>query len=259
MVALRRLLSYRARGAMSQRTNILFVSGLLALALFGVAAAGPLEDGNAAYRRGDYAAAMQILRPLAEQGNAIAQYNLGVMYEHGQGVAQNYAEAVKQYRLAADQGLAYAQNNLGHMYDEGRGVAENYPNALKWYRLAADQGSPDAQHKIGFLFALGYGVPQSDVEAVKWFQLATDRGNLNGQYALGNHYALGEGVPQNYIYAYMWLSLVAAASSDIIKVINARDYVAAKMTPDQMPRRSGWRESGSRRGEGSVGPRSRDA
>jgi uncharacterized protein len=123
-------------------------------------------------------------------------------------------------------------------FSAGRALADRVedregPEAMKWYRLAADQGSPEAQYDIGILFSFGYGVPRNDAEAVKWFQLAADQGNLNGQYALGNSYALGEGVPQNYIYAYMWLSLVAAVNSDI-KAINSRDYVAAKMTPDQI-------------------------
>src|SRR5271165_3620340 len=76
----------RGGGAMKRRTNILLVGILLAFAQFGPAAAGPLEDSEAAYQKGDYAAALQILRPLAEQGNAIAQYDLGLMYDSGQGV-----------------------------------------------------------------------------------------------------------------------------------------------------------------------------
>jgi hypothetical protein len=63
------------------------VSGLLALALFGVAAVGQLQDGAAAYEHGDYAEALR----LAVQGDARAQSNLGVMYEHGRGVPQDYA------------------------------------------------------------------------------------------------------------------------------------------------------------------------
>src|SRR5674476_1660187 len=71
--------------------------------------AGPLEDGITAYRSGDYATALRILRPLAEQGNAAAQFNLGSMYAHGQGVTQDYREVVKWYRLGAEQGSSTAQ------------------------------------------------------------------------------------------------------------------------------------------------------
>ena len=72
------------------------------------------EDGLAAAQRGDYATALKLLRPLAEQGHADAQHNLGVMYINGRGVPQDYAEAVKWFRLAAEQGHAVAQYNLGN-------------------------------------------------------------------------------------------------------------------------------------------------
>ncbi len=73
------------------------------------------SDGVAAYDRGDYATAFSEWKPLAEQGNAGAQFNLGVMYYKGRGVPQDYAEAVKWYRKAAEQGNAGAQFNLGHV------------------------------------------------------------------------------------------------------------------------------------------------
>ncbi len=103
-------------------------------------AAGPLDEGEAAYDRGDYATAVRLWRPLAEQGVVTAQNNLGVMYEKGEGVPQDYAEAVKWYRLAAEQGYAIAQFNLGFVYAEGQGVPQDYALAVKWYRLAAEQG-----------------------------------------------------------------------------------------------------------------------
>ena len=68
----------------------------------------------------DYAEAVKWYRLAAEQGDAVAQYNLGVMYDNGQGVPQDYAEAVKWYRLAAEQGYAHAQRNLGVMYDKAK-------------------------------------------------------------------------------------------------------------------------------------------
>ncbi|PAX24878.1 hypothetical protein CKX34_01650, partial [Neisseria gonorrhoeae] len=61
----------------------------------------------------------------AEQGNAAAQFNLGVMYENGQGVRQDYVQAVQWYRKASEQGDAQAQYNLGLMYYDGRGVRQD--------------------------------------------------------------------------------------------------------------------------------------
>ena len=103
----------------------------------GVASAGPLEYGLAAYDRADYATALKLFQPLAEEGNAAAQYHLGLMYYLGQGVARDYKEAVKWYRLAAEQGYAVAQHNLGLIYKYGQGIARDYVRAYMWIDLAA--------------------------------------------------------------------------------------------------------------------------
>lgn len=73
----------------------------LAMGLFGAAVAGPLDDGDAAFNRGDFASALQIWRPLADRGGAIAQHSLGVMYARGEGVTQDYVQAYKWLDLAA--------------------------------------------------------------------------------------------------------------------------------------------------------------
>jgi len=104
---------------------------LAGMMLAGTALARPFEGAVAAHKRGDYATALRLFQPLADQGNATAQGNLGVMYDAGQGVPQNYAEAAKWSRKAADQGHANAQFNLGVMYDDGQGVPHNYAEARK--------------------------------------------------------------------------------------------------------------------------------
>jgi uncharacterized protein len=118
--------------------------GLVLTISGGVVLAGPFEDGIAAIGKGDYATALRLLRPLAEQGDAKAQISLGAMYAGGQGVAQDYREAVKWYRSAAEQGIASAQIVLGGMYADGRGVAQNYLRAHMWFNLAALKLSGDA-------------------------------------------------------------------------------------------------------------------
>ena len=149
---------------------------LLVLSFATSVAAGPLEDATAAYARGDYATALRFIRPQADQGNAKAQYNLGLMYDKGQGVPQNFAEALKWYRLAALQGHAGARNNIANIYDEGRGIRQNYAAAMKWYRLAAEQGDAEAQFNLGALYAKGRGAPQDYVSAHMWFNLAAAQG-----------------------------------------------------------------------------------
>lgn len=114
---------------------------VLLLSLAAPVAAGPFEDATAAYEKRDYATALRLLRSLADQGDASAQYNLGVMYAKGHGVPQDYAEAAKWYRLAADQGDASAQFNLGIKYADGQGVPQDYVLSHVWFNLSAAQGN----------------------------------------------------------------------------------------------------------------------
>ena len=99
------------------------------------------QQGFEATERGDYQTAFKLWLPLAEQGNAYAQFNLGNMYANGRGVKQDDVEAVKWYRKVAEQGNVYAQFNLGLMYEQGRGVKQDDVEAVKWYRQAAEQGN----------------------------------------------------------------------------------------------------------------------
>ncbi len=131
--------------------------------------------GVAAYKLGAYATALREWRPLAEQGNAKAQYNLGLMYRKGQGVPQDDAEAVGWWRKAAEQGNAGAQNNLGVMYRNGHGVPQDDAEAVGWYRKAAEQGYATAQHNLGVMYGKGLGVPQDHVQAHMWFNIAASR------------------------------------------------------------------------------------
>jgi hypothetical protein len=155
--------------------------GLLVVLAFVVLLAAParagFDEGVAAYKRGDHAAALRELRPLAAQGDARAQSILGLMYGKGQGVAQDHAEAVKWFRLAAEQGNADAQFSLGAMYTEGRGVTQDYAEAVKWYRKAAEQGDADAQFGLGVMYTEDRGVPQDYVRAHMWFNLAATKGD----------------------------------------------------------------------------------
>jgi len=98
------------------------------------------QKGVAAYDSGDFATALREWRPLAEKGDADAQFNLGVMYSKGQGVPQDYKTAVKWYTLAAEQGVASAQTNLGWMYDKGYGVKQDNVYAHMWGNIAASNG-----------------------------------------------------------------------------------------------------------------------
>ncbi len=134
-----------------------------------------INVGVAAYKWGAYGIALREWRPLAEQGNAKAQYNLGLMYRNGHGVPQDDAEAMGWWRKAAEQGNAGAQNNLGVMYRNGHGVPQDDAEAVGWYRKAAEQGYATAQHNLGVMYGKGLGVPLDYAQAHMWFNLVASR------------------------------------------------------------------------------------
>ena len=157
---------------------------VLAIALLvggvSIATAQDFQKGLAAAQAGDYATALKEWKPLAEDGYAVAQYNLGLMYNKGRGVPQDYTEAVKWYRLAAEQGYPKAQAILGLMYSDGEGVLQDYAEAVKWYRLAAEQGDAKAQTNLGYMYDGGQGVLQDSVVAHMWYNIGAANGNELG-------------------------------------------------------------------------------
>ena len=104
-------------------------------------ASADLPKGAIAYKSGDYATILREFRPLAEQGNADAQFMLGGMNNNGQGVPQDYKTAAKWYSLAAEQGDAGSQYSLGLMYGIGKGIIQDFVYAHMWGNLAASNGN----------------------------------------------------------------------------------------------------------------------
>ena len=124
-------------------SGILFLAVALVLVMW---VSGPYEDGQDAYVSGDYAMALRLLLPLAEQGHVDAQNLLGIMYREGHGVLQDHVEAAKWFRLAAEQGFAGAQASLGVTYLEGLGLPQDDVQALMWFNLAASRFPPGEDH-----------------------------------------------------------------------------------------------------------------
>ena len=116
----------------------------LLLGSAGMSWSADFQKGLTSYESGDFATALSEWTPLAKQGYAVAQYNLGLMYADGQGVLQDYKTAAKWYRLSAEQGFASAQTNLGYMYNNGYGVLQDYVRAHMWFNIAASSGDKNA-------------------------------------------------------------------------------------------------------------------
>jgi TPR repeat protein len=142
------------------------------------AIADALSDGAHAYQTGNYSRAMELWRPLAVQGNATAQNNLGMMYLDGKGVKRNVSEAIRWISLSAAAGSALGQNNLGGLYRDGKGVARDYGKAAQWFAAAAAQGNAAAQFNLGLMYELGQGMKAEPFHAYMWYALAAGQGSM---------------------------------------------------------------------------------
>ncbi len=145
----------------------------------------------------------------AETGDVQAQFELGVCYSGGQGVARDNAETVKWFRKAAQQNYAPAQSFLGVCYLVGQGVAKDEVEAVKWFRKAAEQNDALAQYSLGVAYASGRGVAKDEVQAVKWYRKAAEQNYVPAMQALVGYYMTGKGVERNLGEGIKWLRKAA--------------------------------------------------
>jgi TPR repeat protein len=202
-------------------------------------------DGFYAYASGDYVTALRLWEPLAEEGHADAQLNMGIMHDEGQGVEENHRTAVQWFRKAAEQGNAEAQYRLGLMYADGDGVAKDSAEAMEWLKKAAEQRHGRAQFFVGYMYGHGLGVSQDYVQGLIWvtishlnledealrelakstasefaaeltpeqkqralpllYQQAAEQGDVGSEFLLGMMYVTGQDVPQDVTRGVKWL------------------------------------------------------
>jgi len=127
-----------------------------------------------AIERGHYATAMRALRRPAQQGDPLAQNNLGYLYEHGLGVVRSDADALAWYARAAESGLPVAQFNLATMYLRGKGIPPDAKAAVKWFSAAAASGHAGAEYMTGECYRSGTGVPRDEAEAYRLFRYCAE-------------------------------------------------------------------------------------
>lgn len=149
----------------------------------------------------------------AEEGNAHAQWRLGLMYGSGNGVPKDTSMARYWNSKAVEQGYAAAQHEEGLKYFQGKDAQQDYSLAASWFRKAAEQGEFHSQSQLGSMYLNGQGLPQDFLSAASWFRQAANQGDAGSQASLGMMYREGLGVPKDIIQAYMWLNL-AASSGD---------------------------------------------
>ena len=242
--------------------SLLWLSICLALLRAGVAPHLAVAQGSGCLKEGTTAAEQAAAcRTAAENGDAEAQYQLGLMYRRGLGVPKNDAqaapwyhlaaeqghaearleldalyytgpdaleasdfEALMLYRQAAEQGDATAQSSLGWMYYRGQCGPQNYSEAAAWFRRAAEQGNVNGQYGLGVIYLNVEGVAQDDAEAGVWFRRAAEQGDPWAQLRLGHMYVNGRGVPQDHTLAEMWF-IIAGANDDNIAAPRRHRFV----------------------------------
>ena len=194
------------------------------------------QKGLTAYEAGDYSTAFKELLPLAEQGNAQAQFIMSEQYRRGRGVLQDFDEGMRWRLLAASQGLTTAYNKLGELYELGYGgVDKDLIEAVKWYRLSADQGDAEGQYQLAFAYMTGQGVKQDSAKSKRLHRLAAMQGLWEAHHMLGWLYQRGKpGYLQDNLMAHMWFNIASAtATEDAPQRMSAKERatVAEKMTP----------------------------
>jgi len=156
-----------------------------------------LKKAKQLLKQGLAVKALPLYMQLAEQGNAEAQFQTGLIYVNGQGITKDDKQAVGWFAKAAEQGHMEAQTKLGFMYATGRGVAQNYNQAFYWCYKAAGQGDVIAQFNLGLMYAKGQGVLRDNSLAFSWYSKAAEKGDAHAQFNLGEMYANGVGVAKD--------------------------------------------------------------
>ncbi|MFO1319149.1 MAG: tetratricopeptide repeat protein [Burkholderiales bacterium] len=185
----------------------------IAVSLLWAALAAPAQaawpEAVDAYNKGDYAVAAREFRPFAENGQAVAQYILGWLYQNGEGVTRDVTESAKWYRKAAEKGHEDAQYAIGLYCLSGEGVAKDPAEAARWFRKAAERGKPGAQYLLGYLLSRGEGLDRNEAQAVDWYRKAADQGYMDAQYAYGLALSRGAGIAKDEPEANQWLRKAA--------------------------------------------------
>ena len=162
------------------------------------------DKAVATYNKGNYVQALNAFYVLAKAGDAQAQYNVALIYEHGKGVKKDRAQAMEWYEKAAKSGNGPAAYNLGQIYcNLDNNSTQKFERAKRWYELAAQKGVAQAHNNLAALYLEGKGVEKNKITALEHFKKAAEMGSANAQINLGVLYAWGEDVPNDKMKAYI--------------------------------------------------------
>jgi uncharacterized protein len=249
---------------MMKRLAVLMVL-IAAVLVLAAGCAGPnYQKGLKNYKPENAAQAVMELKPLAEQGNAEAQFRLGSLYYQGLGLPQDYREAATWFRKAAEQQYVYAQVTLGTIYAEGvQGVFEkDYPQALMWFIFAGAQGDMEAIELRDVLAARM--TPAQIAEAQKmarefkpqdaytklYHELKTlaEKGNALAQLKIGFMYYSGKGISRDYGKAIHWFKQSAQQGNPLAQSNVGYMYKEGEGVPQDYSEAAKWYRQASERG-----------
>ena len=188
-----------------------FLTILWLLLAPGAVSAATVDDVRSAMAADDYERSIELVMPLAADGNPVAQYLLGLHHDGGLGTVADPAKALELFRQAGAQGHAESLRVVGIYYEEGKVVDRDYFQAAKYYEQASDKGNAKAQRNLARLYLDGRGVEADQAKAADLLRRSAANGNAKAKRNLAYMYYFGAGVPRDLKRA---AELFAAAADD---------------------------------------------
>jgi uncharacterized protein len=211
-------------------------------------------NAQADFRVRNYARAYLALLPMANAGDARAQYMIGQMSDNGLGPVQlNVADAARWYQLAADKNNADAQFALANAYSIGRGVPVNPQLAIKWLTRAAENGHVTAMMSLAGMYETGIGQGRDPEKAAEWTQHAAQAGSVNAIYLYGARLMLGDGVAKDEKMAKLWMQRAAERGHAAAALMLGKEVGdGLKASPEENTQAFMWLTLATRRGQGDI-------
>ncbi|MEQ8939184.1 MAG: tetratricopeptide repeat protein, partial [Gammaproteobacteria bacterium] len=179
---------------------------LFAFQAFAETAEEQLQHAKAIYDAGEIKQAFQLIRQVADTGDAHAQSLLGIAMIEGKDIEQDFDEGLRLLKLAAAQDFSGAAYNLAQVYRWGLLGKADYPEAIKWYQQAADLDDTNSIYNLALMYRDGMGTKQDLARAVELFQKGASLGDGNSMHNIGMMHVTGSGVNQDFSEAITWLN-----------------------------------------------------
>lgn len=160
-------------------------------------------------------ASLEEIPKKAEQGNAEAQYQLGLRYLDGKDIQKDEVKAFEWFKKAAEQGHSKAQCALGYCYNKGQGIQKDEKKGVEWYSKSAEQGYDNAQKNLALCYLQGTGVPKDEVKALEWYSKSAEQNNSDAQLSLGFCYLNGKGTKQDLVKGFEYYKKAADQNNSL--------------------------------------------